>query len=248
MACLKPYEPINVLKPGAPDVWVVDGPEVRMRYFGLRLPFTTRMTVIRLPDGKLWLHSPTEPATALLEALAALGPIAFLTAPNRLHTTWLAAWHARFPQALAAGIAAEPAWRGGRLDVALDLAGPGPFPWADAIKHFVVPGGMFSEAIFFHRASRTLIVTDLIENFELCRVSCFWLRALLRLTGPLDPNGTAPPDMRWSFRRHRPELRAALAGMRAWGPERIILAHGRWYDVEARHELDRAFAWVEEGR
>ena len=48
------YAPLNVLKPVAPDVWIVDGPVIR--FYGL--PFTTRMTVIRLPDGGLWLHSP----------------------------------------------------------------------------------------------------------------------------------------------------------------------------------------------
>ncbi|MDQ2763899.1 MAG: DUF4336 domain-containing protein [Pseudomonadota bacterium] len=39
----------------------------------------------------------------------------------------------------------------------------------------LVPGGMFSEAVFFHEPSRTLILTDLIENFELDRISEFSL-------------------------------------------------------------------------
>lgn len=54
----EPYTPLNVLKPIAANVWIVDGPEIHFNYFGLKLPFPTRMTVIRLPDGGLWVHSP----------------------------------------------------------------------------------------------------------------------------------------------------------------------------------------------
>jgi hypothetical protein len=244
MGCLRPYEPTDRLKPVADDLWIVDGAELRMRCFGLRLPFTTRMTVIRLKGGRLWIHSPTEPTAELRAAIAALGPVGFLVSPNRLHTTWLAAWRHHWPAARVAGVAAEPAWSGGHLDVAIDLGGPGPFPWDAEISSLLVPGSMFSERVFFHKASRTLILTDLIENFELDRVTCAWLRLLLRIAGPLHPHGTAPPDMRLSFRRHRAALRAALDRMRGWGPERIILAHGRWYPADGVRELERAFRWV----
>ena len=56
------YEPLNTLKPVAPDIWVIDGPAIR--FYGL--PFSTRATVVRLAGGDLWVHSPT----ALTEALA----------------------------------------------------------------------------------------------------------------------------------------------------------------------------------
>ena len=244
MACLRPYAPINRLKPVADNLWIVDGPEIRMRYLGLRLPFTTRMTIVRLPDGRLWTHSPTEPAPELSRAIAALGPVAFLVSPNRLHTTWLSAWAKLWPDAVPAGIASERPWDGSRLEPAIDLAGPGPFPWGDTIAQLLVPGSVFSEAVFFHKPSCTLILTDLIENFELDRITCLWWRLLIRITGPLDPHGTAPPDMRLSFRRHRPALRAALAQMRSWAPERIILAHGKWYPTDGLRELERAFRWA----
>lgn len=107
-----------------------------------------------------------------------------------------------------------------------------------------MPGGVFSEAVFFHVPSRTLILTDLIENFELDRITSLWWRLLLRITGPLHPHGTAPPDMRFSFRSRKSALHAALAHMRTWGPERIILAHGKWYPSDGLRELERAFRWV----
>ena len=57
-AGLEPYAPLGVLKPLGRDIWMVDGPVVRTRRLLGTLPLTTRMTVARLPDGRLWLHAP----------------------------------------------------------------------------------------------------------------------------------------------------------------------------------------------
>ena len=79
---MEPYRPINVLKPVVDDVWLVDGPLIGFRYMGVRLPFPTRMTIIRLSDGGLWVHSPTKPAPDIrshtfrdrTDGAAAVGP------------------------------------------------------------------------------------------------------------------------------------------------------------------------------
>ena len=238
------YEPLNCLKPVANNLWLVDGPEVRMRYRGLQLPFTTRMTIVRLSDGSLWIHSPTELTPELTREIAGLGPVRFIVAPNRLHTSWLQTWKTHWPDAISAGIAAEPAWNGAQLVYGLDLGAGDPFPWQPDIEACLVPGGMFSEMLFFHVASRTLIVTDLVENFEFSRVRSIWLKLLLRITGPLDPHGTAPPDMRYTFRKHHAGLRRALRRIHDWSPSRVIIAHGRWYQKDGLREMQRAFSWV----
>lgn len=119
-----------------------------------------------------------------------------------------------------------------------------PAAWADAIDQVLVPGDLLTEVDFFHRASRTLILTDLIENFEPDRVRKRFYRWLMRVSGAADPDGKAPFDMQLSFFRHRKAVRAAVEKMIAWGPERIIIAHGRWYDGNALSELRRAFRWV----
>jgi hypothetical protein len=124
------------------------------------------------------------------------------------------------------------------------IDGTPPSLWAGTIDQLMVSGGMLTEIVFFHRPSRTLFLTDLIENFELSRVPSRWLRLLLRIGGVLDPDGKSPIDMRLSFFSHRAELRNAVRTMLAWQPERLILAHGRWYDRDAEAELKRAFRWV----
>jgi hypothetical protein len=107
-----------------------------------------------------------------------------------------------------------------------------------------VRGDMLTEIAFFHYPSRTLVLTDLIENFELKRTHSRSYRLLLRLAGVADPDGKAPIDMQLTFWRHRRALRAAVEAMIAWNPERIIIAHGRWYEGNCAAELRRAFRWA----
>ncbi len=88
------------------------------------------------------------------------------------------------------------------------------------------------------------MLTDFIENFEPGKLGSGWMRWLTRLGGVQDPNGAMPRDMRRTFARQRPQLRAAVERMLAWEPERIVLAHGRWYERDGTAELRRAFGWL----
>ncbi|MBJ6124129.1 DUF4336 domain-containing protein [Microvirga splendida] len=239
-----PYEPLNVLKPVAPDVWIVDGPEIRLSYMGLKLPFPTRMTVVRLPDGGLWIHSPIEPDGALVERILALGPIRFLIAPNTLHYWWVPDWKARFPEAEVHGVPGLDRKAKRPLPVDRVLGDAPAAAWADVMDQVLVHGDGLTEADFFHRPSQTLILTDLIENFEMGRVRQWFYRWLLRLAGPVDPDGKTPVDLQLSFLRQRRAVKAAVRRMIAWSPERVIIAHGRWYDGNGTAELQRAFRWV----
>lgn len=239
-----PYAPLDEPKPFAPDVWIVDGPEIRFSYGGLKLPFPTRMTVARLAGRGLWLHSPIAFTEPLAETLAALGEVRWLIAPNSLHYWWLADWAGRFPQAECFAVPRLDQTAKRPLPRHVSLAGAPPPAWAGTIDQLLVSGDELEEAVFFHRPSRTLVLTDLIENFEPSRVKSRWLGWLLRLAGPVDPDGKAPLDMQLSFRRQRPQVRAAVERMIAWDPERIVLAHGRCYDANGAAELRRAFRWA----
>ena len=172
-----PYRPINTLKPVAEQVWLVDGGVIGFRCMGVRLPFPTRMTIVRLADGGLWVHSPTELTAELRPTVEALGPVRHLIAPNRLHHWWIADWQRAFPRALAyaaPGVRKAAAGRGARFERDLDDQ-PEP-AWAGQIDQLLVRGGYLSEAVFCHAASRTLILTDLIESFEADRIESRSLR------------------------------------------------------------------------
>ena len=238
------YEPINALKPVASDVWIIDGPEIRMSSPIGAFPFPTRCTVVRLPEGGLWVHSPTELTDGLADAVNRLGEVRHLIAPNSIHWWWVADWKARWPNALAwaaprARKNSAARFRGWDRE----LGDQPPQEWADVFDQGLAAGRGVDEVIFFHRPSRTLLLTDLIENFEPKRTSQPW-RLLTQLFGAADPNGSAPFDMRLSYWPQRRRLRSLVQRMLALRPERVILAHGRWYDRDASTELARAFGWL----
>lgn len=210
----------------------------------LAMPFSTRMTLVRLPDGGLWVHSPIAPDPALFAEIEALGTVGWLVAPNTLHYWWIPDWKARYP---AAAVCAPPAVAAkAKRPIAIDLplTGDPPEAWQDVFTQVVLTSRIFTEADFFHRPSRTLILADLIENFEARRVHNPFYRLLMRLGGVLDPDGKMPIDMQASFRGNRAEVRKAVQAMLDWAPERIILAHGRCYEKGAVAELRRAFRWI----
>jgi hypothetical protein len=240
---LEAYEPLNVLKPVAPDLWIVDGPTIRFNYGGVGLPFPTRMTVLRLAQRRLLVHSPTALTPGLRHELSRLGSVAWLVGPNRLHYWWLPEWVAEFPHAqayLAPRVKRQAgrhiAFQGSPLDRT------GGYPWDDAVATLPVFGRFMTEVVFFHRPSRTLILTDLIENFESRRLGSRLMRWLVRLGGVEAPTGGMARDLRLTFPRG--ELRAAVEQMIAWDPERVIIAHGRWFARDGAAELRRAFRWL----
>jgi hypothetical protein len=238
------YEPLDTLKRVADNVWVVDGPLIRFGMPWPKMPFPTRMTVIRLANSGLFIHSPTRLTEDLRAEIAAIGEPRWIIAPNRIHYWWTPLWKAAFPDAdvyLAPRVKEQAGDRINFPYLALDRESG--YPWDAEIATLPVAGSYMTEVTFFHRASRTLLLTDLIENFEPGKVP-FWMRWLVRLGGCLDPNGGMPRDMRLTFAKQKPELRAAIETMIGWRPERIILAHGRWYEENAPRELRRAFHWV----
>lgn len=233
------YEPLYVLKPVAPDIWIVDGPWIR--FYGL--PFPTRMTVVRLSNGDVWVHSPIEVGNELEKAVSAIGPVRYLVAPNWIHYAWISVWQKHFPDAttfVSPGVAERAAKKGAQLHFDEELGNKPAIQWSSDIDQRLAESGYHIEAVFFHRASRTLILTDLIENFEKHKMP-WWTRPLLKLGGVCAPNGGMPRDMAAGFKKHPEHLQKLVAEMIAWNPEKVILAHGKWYEKDGTKELKRAF-------
>lgn len=246
MTDLMLYQPINVPKPIGPDIWIVDGPIVNMSaVFGMHAPFPTRMTVVKLAQGGLWCHSPIAPDEALFRALDAIGPVQHLVSPNKLHYTHIAAWKHRYPNAVAwASPGVRERARNQRIHVAFDadLEDATPLAWRAEMDQLRFRGSkVMEEFAFFHQASRTLVLTDLIENFEAGKLPRM-LRWVGRFGGVLDPDGKTPLDWRSTFRKSI--ARECFASMLAWHPQQIILAHGRCYLADGERELKRAFRWL----
>lgn len=233
------YEPLYKLKPICRNIWIADGGWIS--FYGL--PYPTRMTIIRLVDGGLWVHSPIAFDQGLADSIAEIGPVRHIIAPNWIHYAWMPQWQNLFPDAVSwgsPGVLERARSRGVALALDHILDDGAPNEWRGQIDQRLAASDYHKELVFFHRSSRTLVLTDLIENFE-ARKMPWWTRPLLKLFRVCHPDGRMPRDMALGFRNHRNHLRDVVQTMIGWQPERVILAHGLCYAENGEQQLRRAF-------
>ena len=213
------YEPINIYKPLRANIGTVDGPFEYFTLAGIRMPmpFTTRMTVIRLSGGDLWLHSPIVFEASLAAELQRLGTVRHLISPNQWHYAHIGEWQKAFPEAVAwSSPGVRQMARARHIDVHFnrDLEIAPPPEWRNELDQTVVPGGVFKEFIFFHRASATLILTDTIMNMDLGKLDEPW-RTATKLTGIYSPHGQLFFGMRLPLLLQRTKAKAAFEKIRS---------------------------------
>jgi len=244
---MKVYEPQDVPKLVDRDIWIIDGPIVALKTPWGSVDFPTRTVVVRLSDGGLWVWSPVAMSGEIRTHVEALGSVRHIVSPNKIHYSHVAAWKAVYPEAVAwasPGVRERAASH--HIDVTFDRdLGEAPDEaWATEIDQLVFHGSrLMDEVVFFHRASRTLILADLIENFEQEKLT-FRERVLMRIGGVSDPDGKASSGFRATFLGQHRVAREGVRRLMAWNPERILIAHGRPYDRNAGAELRRAFRWL----
>ena len=231
-----------MLEPLGPDLWFADGGNVSFHGFA----YPTRMVVVRLAAGGLWLWSPIEKTAAIEREVRALGPVRHIVSPNSLHFLFLREWQAAFPGAELWGTAATIA-KCGDLHFSCALADDPPAGWQGQIDQFHFANSLFmDELIFFHRASRTAIIADLSQTFNeafLKRHWPWWMRPVARLSKMVEGWGYPPIDYRISF-RHRASARPKIAELIAKHPEHVIVAHGAVVRTGGEAFLRRAFSWL----
>jgi hypothetical protein len=239
------YEPINRYKPLAPNIGIVDGPLEYLTMLGIRLPlpFTTRMTVIRLRNGELFCHSPIAFDSKLATELESMGRIRHLVSPNQFHYAHIGEWARAFPDATTwASPRVRDRARSRGIDVSFtrDLAHSEPEEWRDEIDQTIIPGGIFGEYVFFHRATKTLVLADTIMNLELDKLTQPW-RLAARLSGMYYPRGQVFFGMRLPLLLQKRKAKDAFETILSWQPERIVLSHGRIFETDGIRVIHRIF-------
>lgn len=202
------------------------------------IPVSTRMTVIRLESGKLWLHSPIPVDEALCSELAALGEVSAIVAPNKLHHLFLSACAADYPSATVYG---APGLPNKRPDLpAMSELRHKPMPeWDSQLEQVFVEGIPFAnETIWFHPLSATLIVTDLVQCYEGDLAWQAWIYAWL--TG-VRKQLNVPYTVR-ALVRDREAVQLSVARILEWPFQRILMAHNTVIEVDAQAQMRRALA------
>jgi sirohydrochlorin ferrochelatase len=220
------------------EIWLADGPTTDVA--GFRYP--TRMAVIRLSSGALFIWSPVALNDELRAAVDALGEVRFLIAPNSLHHLFLGEWRRAYP---AAKTYAPPGLRERRKDIEFDgdLGDAPASGWADQIDQVVVRGNLItSEVVFFHRQSRTAIFTDLIQHFSPTWFSG-WRAVVARLDLMTGPEPQVPRKFRAAFTNRR-AARAAVQRILAWPAKRVVMAHAAPIEDKGQAFIARAFRWL----
>ena len=235
------YPPLDEPKLVADGVWIVDSGPINA--MGLTLP--VRMTIFRLGDGDLFLHSPTQFSPQLAKAVEKLGRVRHLVAPNIAHWTFLADWQRAYPDAktwAVPGLRDRTQVRASAVRIDAVLSETAPTEWAGTLDQGIVEAGVgFNEAWFLHRTTRTLVLVDLIENLEpekLGPVSRLVMRAAAAT------RGTTARYLRVPVRLGGAQTEEAIRAIVELEPERVIFAHGRPFERNGAAKLRSAFAWL----
>lgn len=219
----------------AENLWVVNRP---LKLAGL--PLGTRMTVLRLADGGLLLHSPTQLDDETRIGLDQLGPVRYVVAPNSVHHLFVQPYQDQYHDAefwtVPEVVEKNPSLRSPHL-----LTEGTPVNWALELHTETIAGASkFHEVVFFHKPSQTLIVTDLLFNLKPPPGIFKWaLYKFMKISSPVGVSRYG----RLTF-GNGSEFKTAIHKILEWDIERIIMCHGEIVDENAKEALRAGFQYL----
>ncbi|MBT9312758.1 DUF4336 domain-containing protein [Leptothoe kymatousa] len=228
------------LTPIADNLWCASQP---LRFIGLEIG--TRMTVVRLGNGDLVLISPIALDAAHRLQLDTLGTVRHIIAPNLFHHMFVGQGQSLYPNATVWGVEglAEK-----RPDLKLDdlVNQPGSFNGELDYMPFrgfasILPQGicMANETVFYHRPSRSLILTDIAFNFG--QNSSLSVRLGTRILGGY--NQLQPSRLEKWGTRDKATVADSVRQVLAWDFDRVIPAHGSIVETNGKAAFKAGYEW-----
>lgn len=227
-----------MLKELAHNLWVAERPQ---RFYGLEVG--ARMTVMRLADGSLLLHSPVALDAQLGGELDSLGSVRFVVAPNRFHHLYSGDALRVYPEArlwVAPGVERKRP----DLPFVAVLGDDAPVEWAEEVGQVFFRGRPFeNEVTFLHRPSRTLVLCDLAFNFGPHAPAA--TRMVMRMLGGYGRFGPSRLDP--LLIRDRAAAQQSLQSILSWDFDRVIVAHGDVLETGGSAALRAGYQWLLSG-
>lgn len=211
-------------------IYIVEYP---IHYGGLDL--FSRMTLVRLSDGKLWVHSPCGLDPQLKSRIDELGEVAYIIAPGTFHHLYVSDFQKAYPNAetfLCPGLEKK------RADLKFDwiLGNKPDHRWHGEFEQVLIQGThIISEVAFVHIPSKTLMLVDLLENIgddyshDAGALLKFWWKAVFHMWNK--PKAAPEYQVAWG---DRSIVKQGLETILSWEFERIILAHGNLIEAGAK--------------
>lgn len=225
--------PWKMLTPFAKDIWT----DTRnATFFGVECG--SRMTVVRLRSGGLFVHSPVALDEETQRQVRALGEVRAVVAPSLFHHLYVAQWMAAFPSAL---YAACPGLDWKRADLPWNVVlGDQPHPiWAGEIEQVYFSARRENEIDFYVPDQKVMICADALLNISTLPAKSARLAAKLM--------GNHAPGVGWMeylMVRDRRLARRQVDRILAWDFDRIVLSHGSMIDRDGQSVVQRAYAWL----
>lgn len=196
-------------------IWIV---EREFRMFGAE--FGNRMTIIRLSNQEFLVHSPIALDSTVKRLVEKLGRIAYIVTPNAFHGLFVDEWMAAFPE--ARHITAKGEKRGHAYSSEI-LSCSVLKEWLPVLEVVHVDGlPKVNEFAFFHKVSRTLILTDLA--FNISKNAPLWTRVFFSLNDAYGKFG--PSRLMRSMVEDQAALKSSLLKILEWDFEQIVVSHG----------------------
>jgi hypothetical protein len=208
--------------------------ESTVRFYGFRVQ--TRMAAVRLPGRRLFLYSPVSLTAKLLQELEQLGEVSFIVSPNKIHNLTLVEYRAAFPDAM---LFVPPGLPERLPALAFDgvLSDELVATWSPDLEFVLIRGNVFfAEALFFHAASRTLLVGDFIERIG-PGVASSLARSAARIFG-VRSHPMASPEFRY-YTLDAEAFEESIAEVLRWPIERVFLCHGNLIEEKGREVVTR---------
>ena len=236
----------------AKNIWYVHR---RQNYMGLEVG--SRMTIIKLSSGYIMLISPVaidEILKAEIESLSEFpSPVKYVVSPNLFHHLHIESCMAAFPDAqlfVAPGLPEKRAsGRYPNLDFNYKILAEDDNEWSEDLdlcyfegyRIFELDGPKdVNEFVFFHRESKTLVVTDIAFHFT--RNSSFLVRVFAFFFGGLNKVQPLIQDQ-WAT-RDRLSVRKAYDVVMSWPFEKMMMGHGDLLHTDAKSRLQDGYRWL----
>ncbi len=230
-----------MLKQIGDRLWIVKQPQ---KYYGLEVG--TRMSIVVLDNNDIALISPVTLDPTTIDQINNLGKVKYLISPNLFHYLYLTACQKIYPEAITI---TPPGLLAKKPDIQSDLILiQDVIEFDQQLEYFLfsgfavpLPTGVkeLNEIVFFHPASKTLIITDIAFYFD---NSFPWLTQLIaRILGCYEK--LRPSILEKLVIQDKIAVKDSIERILSWDFEQVVMAHGTIIKNEAKQQLKAGYEW-----